>query len=74
MIYTSKYPKLSLNAVICLLLFTCFNENSIVLLLCIFETTVIKHISQGATSARVMILSTDLYQGMNIFIGVFMHI
>ena len=29
---------------------------------------------EGATSARVMILSIDLYQGMNIFIGVFMHI
>ena len=74
MVYTSEYPKLSLTAVICLLLFNRFNENSIVLLLCMFETTVIKHISQGAISARVMILSFDLYQGMNIFIGVFMHI
>ena len=49
-------------------------KNSIVLLLCIFETTVFKHISQGATSATVMILSINLYQGMNIFIGVYMHI
>ena len=40
-IYTGIYPKLSLTALIHLPQFTGFNGNGIVLLLCIFETSVL---------------------------------